>query len=103
MKFLGITKTVPPLLRSTSDTKLPMLSTKSKKTTQYEDKSSEDERQAVEKLTEWEKKETKVEILNSIDEATLRLNKRITGQDIVEEIIAKRKHKNKLPIIKGLW
>ena len=52
MKFLGITKTVPPLLRSTSDTKLPMLSTKSKKTTQYEDKSSEDERQAVEKLTE---------------------------------------------------
>jgi hypothetical protein len=59
--------------------------------------SSDEEREAVEQLNDWEKRDTKPELSNAISEAKIALNKRIQGLDIVEEIKFRRKHKNKLP------
>ena len=98
----GFKKPLLPLLRSTSQSKVSPFGRKNKKKYKFDtEESSEDDYDIVEKLSEWEKKDSKLEVINSIDEATLRLNKRITGQDLVEEIIIKRKHKNKLPKIQS--
>jgi hypothetical protein len=61
--------------------------------------SSDEEREAVQKLADWEKRELKNESLSTISEAKITLKKRIEGQDLVEEIKLKRKHKNNLPDI----
>ena len=59
--------------------------------------SSDEEKEAVEQLTDWEKRVSKSQIPTSISEAKIALKKRIQGLDIVEEIKFRRKHKNKLP------
>ncbi|OMJ80070.1 hypothetical protein SteCoe_19760 [Stentor coeruleus] len=61
--------------------------------------SSDEEKQAVEKLNDWEKQDKKLENFQSISEAKITLKKRIDKEDIVEEIKLKRKHKIKLPDI----
>lgn len=61
--------------------------------------SSDEEKQAVEKLNDWEKHDIKLENFQSISEAKITLKKRIDKEDIVEEIKLKRKHKSKLPDI----
>ena len=98
----SLQKPLLPLLRSTSDSKLsPVNFYVRKKFVSVKTESSDEEKEEVELLNEWEKRDSKLEILNSIKEATLRLNKRITGQDIVEDIIAHRRLKRKLPNIKS--
>jgi hypothetical protein len=95
-------KPLLPLLRSTSDSKLsPVNFYVRKKIISGLTCSSDEEKEEVEKLNEWEKRGSKLEILNSIKEATLKLNKKITGQDIVEDIIVQRRLKRKLPKIKS--
>ena len=61
--------------------------------------SSDEERKSVEKLTEWEKRDTRQETLHSVSEAKITLKKRIDGEDLVEEIKFRRKHKSYLPDI----
>lgn len=67
---------------------------------QARDDSSEDEKKAVEKLSEWGKKENFTELL-TVSEAKTTLKKRIDGEDLVEEIKFRRKHKWNLPDIKS--
>ena len=98
----SLQKPLLPLLRSTSDSKLsPVNFYVRKKFVSVKAESSDEEKEEVEQLNEWEKRDSKLEILNSIKEATLRLNKRISGQDIVEDIIVNRRLKRKLPNIKS--
>ncbi|OMJ85613.1 hypothetical protein SteCoe_13027 [Stentor coeruleus] len=94
-------KPLLPLLRSTSNSKFSLLSSQTRKKHPYSHNSSDEEKQSVERLSDWEKKDAQLEIMHSIDEATLKLNKRITGQDIVEELKIKRKYKNILPSIQS--
>ena len=61
--------------------------------------SSDEEKESVLKLTDWEKHDKKREILTTISEAKITLKKRIEGEDIVEEMKFKRKHKSYLPDI----
>lgn len=63
--------------------------------------SSDEDREAVEKLTDWEKRGATKDLPISISEAKTTLKKRILGQDIVEDIKFKRKHKSKLPQLTG--
>jgi hypothetical protein len=101
-KFPNFKKPLLPLLRSTSNPKISAFGAKKNKNpNQIDENSSEDDREEVQKLSEWEKQESKLDFLTTINEAKSRLNKRITGQDLVEELIIKRKHKNKLPSIKS--
>ena len=89
------------LMKSKSDSKLsPNKFYNRKKIGFGTQNSSDDEKEEVEKLNEWESKDLKMENLNSISEATIRLNKKISGQDLVEDIIVHRKLRNRLPNIK---
>lgn len=63
--------------------------------------SSDEDREAVQHLTEWEKRGITKELPISITEAKTTLKKRILGQDIVEDIKFKRKHKSKYPQLTG--
>ena len=63
------------------------------------DDSSDEERRAVEKLSDWEKKEAVHDTLTSISEAKIALKRRIDGEDLVEEIKFRRKNKSTLPDI----
>lgn len=63
--------------------------------------SSDEDREAVQRLTEWEKRGITKDLPVSITEAKTTLKKRILGQDIVEDIKFKRKHKNKYPQLTG--
>ncbi|OMJ79374.1 hypothetical protein SteCoe_20620 [Stentor coeruleus] len=95
-------KPLLPLLKSSTQSKLFQSYSQSHKNNHpYNYNSSDEDKESVERLSDWEKKDKKLEIMKTIDEAATALNKRITGQDLVEELKIKRKYKHFMPNIQS--
>ncbi|OMJ67498.1 hypothetical protein SteCoe_35322 [Stentor coeruleus] len=95
-------KTLLPLLKSSTQSKLFQSYSQSRKNNHpYNYNSSDEDKESVERLSEWEKKDKQFEAMRTIDEAATALNKRITGQDLVEELKIKRKYKHFMPNIQS--